>query len=1081
MVRQAACGVVAGVCIATAAAVAADRVGFNRDVRPIMSDTCFRCHGPDRNARKADLRLDVRAEAIKPARSGRTPIVPGDPDRSEIVARVFADGANVMPPPYAHKALTPAQKDVIRRWVAEGAVYEGHWAYQPVTRPAPPEVVDAARIRNPIDRFIQDGLHRAGLTAAPEADKRTLLRRATLDLTGLVPTRDEMRAFLADQSPDAYEKAVDRLLASPRYAEQRAMRWLDAVRYADTAGFHGDNPIPAWPYRDYVLRAFLGNRPFDEFTREQIAGDLLPNATIEQRVASAYNRLNRTSAEGGLQPKEYLAKYGADRVRTVSAVWLGSTLGCAECHDHKFDPFLAKDFYAMKAFFADVQETGLVPDRGARAWGAQLALPSDAQRIELAQLDAKLAAAKARLDEAAAKTAADEDARANDLRTRWQAGELAWTWQHPIAARATNGATLTIYEKEPIESNFYLDGSLKTEVRPGDGLVVASGANPDRETYVVTLKPGAGVWRQLGLEVVQDESLPGARYARGADRFLLSEAEAELVENGGAPRRLRFVMATVNDAPPSVPSSTTDPGMPPLAAVDGSLQTAWGIRFGEARNPFLALRFEEGVTTTAGSTIVVTLRHESPLRRAVIGRFRLALAADAFAWPPVGTAGTRSRSVDPSGRTTWASGLPEDVMRALRRPVEDRDAAERTALHDYLVLSSPELAPLYRDVQIAEAERGLLDAAIPHVVTTVSIDPAATHILPRANWMDDSAPIVEPAIPAFLGALDTKGVRASRLDLANWLVSRGNPLTARAFVNRLWREFFGAGLSKVLDDLGSQGEWPANPELVDWLAAEFMHPEFAAGSTHDWDVRHVVRLIVTSQTYRQSSRPDATRGDTDPENRLFAHQNRFRVDAENVRDIALEVAGLLSTTFGGPSANPVQPEGYLAALNFPKREYSASRGEDLYRRGMYTTWQRTYLHPSLLNFDAPTREECTVNRSTSNTPLQALDLLNDPIFVEAARVFAQHATEDAGPRVDSQIEWIFDRALNRRPTRDERTILRGLYERNLKRFGADPAGARAFIAEGEAPVAPNANAARLAALATVARAVLNLHELITRN
>jgi hypothetical protein len=1082
--RQMLCIVACSVCAATvAAATEPDRVSFNRDLRPIMSDTCFRCHGPDRNARQADMRLDIREEATRPGRSGRIPIVPGDPDQSEIIRRIFSSGANVMPPRSAHKDLTQAQKDIIRRWVAEGAVYEGHWAFQPVKRPPVPAIADASRIKNPIDQFIQDRLRREGLDSSSRADKRTLLRRVTLDLTGLLPAPEEMRAFLADTSPDAYEKAVDRLLASPRYAEQRAMHWLDAVRYADTAGFHGDNPIPAWPYRDYVLQAFLKNRPFDEFTREQIAGDLLPKPTVEQRVASAYNRLNRTSAEGGLQPKEYLAKYGADRVRTVSAVWLGSTLGCAECHDHKFDPFLTKDFYAMKAFFADIQETGLVPDRGARAWGAKLALPTESQRLELTALETKLATAKARLEEAALvlMRAADEEAREIDLKTRWQAGELAWTWQHPIAARAINGATLTIYDKELIESNFYLDGSLRTDIRQGDGLVVASGANPDRETYVVTVKPGAGRWHQLGIEVVQDESLPGARYARGADRFLLSEAEAELLEAGQPPRRLQFTMATVNDNPPSVPSSTTDPAMPPLAAIDGNPKTASGIRFGEARNPFLALRFAEPLNTTLDSTIVVTLRHESELRRAVIGRFRLALAADPFAWPPTADAGRRARSRDPSGRTTWGSGLSEDVMRALRRPAEDRDEPERAALRDYLIFSHPEMSELYREVQRLETERGLLEASIPQVVTTVSTDPPATRILPRGNWMDDSAPIVEPAIPRFLGALDTKGERATRLDLANWLVSRENPLTARTFVNRMWREFFGAGLSRVLDDLGSQGEWPTYLELLDWLAAEFMQPEFDAASAHTWDVKHIIRLIVTSETYRQSSGAAAGVEDKDPENRLLARQNRFRADAENVRDVALQLSGLLSDKFGGPSVNPLEPAGYLAALNFPKREYSASHGEDLYRRGLYTTWQRTFLHPSLLNFDAPTREECTVSRSTSNTPLQALDLLNDPVYVEAARVFAQNALANGGKAFKSQLEWIFDRALNRPPTGEERSLLRGLYERNRKRFAADAAGARAFLDEGEAPQPPKADAVRLAALATVTRAVLNLHELITRN
>ena len=1079
---------VVAACIAAAGVMAAqsDRPTFNRDIRPIMSDTCFRCHGPDRVARKADMRLDIRDEAIKPTRSGRIPIVPGDPDKSEIIARMFAEGASVMPPKSAHKDLTQAQKDTIRRWVAEGAVYEGHWAYQPVKRPTVPAVADASRIKNPIDQFIQNRLSREGLTPANEVDKRTLLRRVTLDLTGVLPTPEETRAFLADTASDAYERVVDRLLSSPRYAEQRTMRWLDAVRYGDTAGFHGDNPIPAWPYRDYVLQAFLKNRPFDDMTREQIAGDLLPEATIEQRIASAYNRLNRTSAEGGLQPKEYLAKYGADRVRTVSAVWMGSTLGCAECHDHRFDPFLSKDFYAMKAFFADIQETGLVPDRGARAWGAKLALPTEAQKSQLAGIDTRLSAARARLEEAVVSRAADEESREIDLNVRWRAGRLAWTWQRPTSARALHGATLTIYDKEPIESNFYLDGSLKTETKPGDGLVVASGANPDRDTYVVTLKPGAGAWRQLGVEVVQDESLPGARYARGADRFLLSEVEAELVERGQPARRLSFTMATVNDAPPAV-SAINDPSMPPLGAIDGKIDTAWGVRFGEARNPFLALRFAEALDTTADATIVVTLRHDSELRRAVIGRFRLALAADAFAWPPTGTSGTRARSRDLSGRTTWASGLPEEVMRALRRPAEDRDEVERTALREYLIFSNPELAGLFRDVQLLETERGSLEASIPAVVTTVATEPALTRILPRGNWMDDSAPIVEPAIPRFLGALDTRGERATRLDLANWLVSRDNPLTARTFVNRTWREFFGTGLSKVIDDLGSQGEWPTHPELLDWLASEFMHPEFEPQSAHDWDVKHIIRLIVVSHAYRQSALANTKGDDKDPENRLLAHQNRFRIDAENVRDVVLQASGLLSDKFGGPSVRPIEPPGYLAALNFPKREYSASHGEDLYRRGLYTTWQRTYLHPSLLNFDAPTREECTVSRSTSNTPLQALDLLNDPIYVEAARVFAQNAGASGGTRAasplsfDAQLAWVFDRALNRSPTAEERSILRRLYERNLKRFTADPASARAFLSEGEMPLPPNVNVVRLAAMATITRAVLNLHELITRN
>src|SRR6266568_2516562 len=424
-------------------AVGNGQVRFNRDIRPIMAETCFRCHGPDKSSRMAGMRLDIRDEAVKPTKSGVTPIVPGDPEKSAIIERIFATTpAKQMPPVYAHKELTAAQKETIRRWVAEGAVYEGHWSYEPVKRPPVPQV---ANVRSPIDAFIQERLAREGLQPSPEADRRTLLRRVTLDLTGLPPTPEELSAFLQDATPGAFEKVVDRLLASPRYAEMQTMRWLDAVRYADSAGFHGDNLWPAWPYRDYVLRAFQNNKPFDEFTREQLAGDLMPNATIDQKVASAYNRLGRTSAEGGLQPAEYLAKYGADRVRTVSTVWLGATMGCSECHDHKFDPFKSKDFYSMKAFFADIKETGLVPDRGAPAWGSQLPLPTEVQRTRQRQLQRRVTAANLNLDEKAESLKERQSQWENEILKSFQAGQLDWRYQRPVSASAANGSKLTVY------------------------------------------------------------------------------------------------------------------------------------------------------------------------------------------------------------------------------------------------------------------------------------------------------------------------------------------------------------------------------------------------------------------------------------------------------------------------------------------------------------------------------------------------------------------------------------------------------------------------------------------------------------
>jgi hypothetical protein len=1016
-----------------AAGAAHCEVRFNRDIRPIMAETCFRCHGPDKSSRMAGMRLDLPDEALRPTRSGAVPIVPGDPEKSAIVQRIFAAGARVMPPASAHKVLTESQKNTIRLWVAEGAKYEGHWAYQPVHRPSPP-----AGAPHPVDAFILDRLARESLKPSPEADRRTLIRRVSLDLTGIPPTPEETAAFLNDKSADAYEKLVDRLIASPRYAEQQAMRWLDAVRYADTSGFHGDNPLPAWPYRDYVLKSFRENKPFDAFTREQLAGDLIPGATVEQKVASAYNRLNRTSAEGGLQPKEYLAKYAADRVRTTVTVWLGSTLGCAECHDHKFDPFLARDFYAMKAFFADIKETGLVPDKGKDAWGTQVAIPTPDQSRRREELRLAAEAAREALKAKMTELEPRREEWEKRLLAQHAAGELAWKFQRPVSASAQNGAVLKIYNDEPVTST--KDGQApKTE--PGNGLVVASGPNPDRETYTVTIKPGAGAWTALAVELVQDESLPGIRLGRGADRVVISELEAEV-----RGRRVPFSAAMSNLNSPA-------PEHPAAALFDGDPKTGWGqVAYGDVSKPMLSLRFAEPLRTDADTVVTVRLKQDSEIRRATVGRFRLALASNDYAWP----------SPDPGKE------IPDAVLRALRVEPLKRNTAQRLLVAGHFQWASADARPLALRLARAEQDLALLDLAIPRVVVTEATTPAETRVLPRGNWMDSSGEVVEPAIPAFLGKLETGSQRATRLDLADWLVSPDNPLTARVFVNRTWRHFFGAGLSRTLDDFGSQGEWPTHPELLDWLAAEF---------ANGWNVNRLVRTIVTSQTYRQSSLPRPELAERDPDNRLLARQSRYRVDAEVVRDIALSVSGLLVERFGGPSAKPYQPDGYLATLNFPKREYAASLGDDLYRRGVYTFWQRSFLHPSLLTFDAPTREECTIHRTTSNTPLQALVLLNDPIYVETARVFAARVLRQKGDR----IAWAVERALDRPPTKDEKAILDDLYRKSLAEFRRAPADAAALIRTGEAPVAADLPAAEVAAMTTVTRAILNLHETITRN
>ncbi|MFN7829540.1 MAG: DUF1553 domain-containing protein [Acidobacteriota bacterium] len=1046
-------------------------ISFNRDIRPIFSDTCFRCHGPDKSGRQAGLRLDVRDEAMRKTRSGIIPIVPGKPEESEVVRRIFSDEpAEVMPPEEAHKTLTARQKELIKRWIAEGAVYEGHWAYQPIVRPAVP--TGGSRVNNPIDRFIQSRLASESMTPAPEADRRTLIRRVTLDLTGIPPTPAEIAAFVDDRSPDAYARVVDRLLASPRYAEKQTMHWLDAVRYADTAGFHGDNAFPAWPYRDYVLRAFQSNMPFDRFTREQLAGDLIPGATVDQKIASAYNRLNRMSSEGGLQPVEYLAKYAADRVRTTSIVWLGATMGCAECHDHKFDPYLAKDFYAMKAFFADIKETGLVPSRGKEAWGSRLTLPSAGQQAQHASLTKRYEEQREALRHAVAAMP-DLAARQDRLRDDHQAGRLEWQFQRPLTAVATGGARTTIYNDRRLTVTEYIDGNLVTKEIDGAGLIVVEGPNPENSTYTVRFRPAAGTWTALGLEVAQDESLPANRIARGADRFVVSEIEASIVSP--AQRPLGLMLANSDRA-------GEWPENHPMNAIDGDRATGWGSSWEGGRGAFIALRLARPLKTDGRTVVQVRLRHDSPLRRATIGRFRLALSSARHSWPDV-----QAKMRNP------LRGLPAGLAGVLGKAPAERTAAQSESLLDHLAWSEPTLEKEVVRLARLEAELEMLNAQIPQVVYTESVTPAVTKILPRGNFLDESGEVVTPAIPVAFGRLPVDGPLQSgpsgpsgptdptvptRLDLANWIVSRDNPLTARVFANRMWRQFFGVGLSKTLDDLGSQGEWPTHPELLDWLAAEFMEPSLD-GAAHQWDVRHLIRTIVMSHTYRQAAPPPAD--DRDPDNRLLARQNRIRVDAEIVRDIALSLSGLLVEKLGGPSIKPVQPERYLAALNFPQRDYSADRGQSLYRRGLYVHWQRTFLHPSLSTFDAPSREECTVNRVNSNTPLQALVLLNDPIFVESARVFAARALTEGGLSTRQQIEWAFEQATGRRPLAAEMDILLDLHRKGRQSFVADPLGAQRLTAVGEAPVGRGVPPVRLAAMTTVTRAILNLHETITRN
>jgi hypothetical protein len=773
-------GWVSGAVATAAEAPKPSQVSFQRDVRPILSDKCFLCHGPDEKHREADLRLDLR-EGLLGDGTTKGVVIPGTVEASRLWKRISHDDPDQrMPPEESNKTLSNSERDVLRRWIDQGAEWQEHWSFTPVKRPPVPAVKDAAWPINDIDRFVLARLVREGLAPSPSADASTLVRRVTFDLTGLPPTWAEVEAFVKAVGPRGrpltpnpspqrgegrsanheWEAVVDRLLASPHFGERMAVYWLDLVRYADTVGYHGDQEHPISPYRDWVIQAFNDNMPFDRFTTEQLAGDLLPDATVEQKIASGYNRLLQTSHEGGVQQREYLAKYSSDRVRNFGSVWLGVTMGCCECHDHKFDPISQRDFYRLAAFFADV----------------------------------------------------------DDL-------------------RSFKGGDTTPTKREP-------EMEVTTKLTPNDK------------------------------------------------------------------------------------------------------------------------------------------------RRTMI---------------------------------------------------------------------------------------------------TVSIPPRPIRVLARGDWLDDSGEIVEPGVPGVFRQVESRlqteppeggtpahlAGRATRLDLARWLTASDHPLTARVFVNRLWKLFFGKGITASLEDVGAQGEAPVHPELLDWLAAEFV----ASG----WDVKHVVKLIVTSRAYRQSSLETPALRQRDPDNRLLARQSRPRIEAEFIRDNALAVSGLLVRTIGGRSVRPYQPDGYYEFLNFPKRTYKADTGEQQHRRGLYSHWQRCYLHPMLKAFDAPSREECTAQRSVSNTPQSALVQLNDPTFLEAARAFAARIVEHGGSATDDRLRWAWRQALSREPTSRELTALRRLFDSELAEFRDDRASAEKLLQTGQAAAPGNLDAVELAAWTSVARTIFNLNEFNTRN
>ena len=1025
------------------AAESADIVRFNRDIRPIMSDTCFHCHGFDPKSRKGGLRLDLREDALKAGKSGAIAIVPGKPEQSEIIKRIFStDAEDVMPEKESHKTLTNAQKELFRRWVAQGAAYEPHWAYKPLEAPAIPAL--PAGGKNPIDAFIGAKLAEKKIGPSAEASKERLLRRASLDLTGLPPTPAETAAFLADRSPDAYEKQVDRLLASPHFGERMAVWWLDVARFADTVGYHGDQNQRIFPYRDYVIKAFNDNKPFDAFTREQLAGDLLPNPTEEQLVASGYNRLNMMTREGGAQVKEYLAKYGAERVRSVSNAWLGSTFGCAECHDHKFDPIKSADFYSLQAFFADVKQWGVYADYGYTPEPELRGVGNDHPffpeiRSKNAYLTKKVARLRTELAshyaEVAATVSADQKALAEY--SAWQKDLSTLLLSHPTGLIAPSGtfflktappaAPAKMAAKTPAK-NTDTAAAKKPAVPAPTPVAFSAGAAfkmpkgvAKGDDFAITLAAVDFPVASVRIDIPKG-SLPVGSSANISARF-------GIVDVKGKERPTPVYLADATHREPRYSSTVEQTDINAgwtLKMPDADVHAVWmldtPVRL-KADEKFV-VHFDCNAALTL-KVAVSPLSHDEPLK--VAG--------------PASLATLKESSV----------------------------TADAVAL--YLNSRGSDRATLAKSRAIVADLRRQYDGYAWSMVT-LAAKPLTVRILPRGNFLDESGPVVLPSTPSFLPGLrtSTEQKRLTRLDLADWITSKDNPITARTVMNRLWQIFHGSGLSAGLDDLGSQGELPSHPELLEWLALEFRDK--------GWDVKKMTRLMVTSRTYRQSSslRPDLK--EIDPNNRLLASQNPRRLDAEFVRDNALFVAGLLNVAdVGGPSVKPYQPEGYYEPMQFPNRTYVASKDSDQWRRGLYMHWQRMFLHPMLINFDAPSRDECTALRSYSNTPQQALTLLNDPTFVEAARAMAARLV--ATPAGTDRLAQGFRLAMGRDIKPAERPALAKLIGEQTAYYKTNPAEAAKVLKIGFSP--PSAgDPAELAAWTQACRVLLNSHEAITR-
>lgn len=1009
-----------------------DPVDFQKEIRPILSDNCFNCHGPDEQSRKAGLRLDLREAALKGGKSGAPAIVPGNAEESDLIWRIADDDPNAaMPPAKTGKKLTPKQVELLRAWIDGGASYEGHWAFTPPKRPEVPAVKDSAWVRNPIDAFILARLEREGLHPSPEASKETLLRRLSLDLIGLPPTPEEVDAFLADESPDAYEKQVDRLLASPHYGERWGRIWLDAARYADSDGFEKDKPRSVWMYRDWVVGAFNRDLPYNQFVIEQLAGDLLPNATQDQRVATGFLRNSMINEEGGIDPEQFRMEAMFDRVDAIGKGILGLTVACAQCHTHKYDPITQEDYYRLFAFFNDTDEANIA------VYG----------RDELA-----------RHEEIVAKT--------REIEEGLKAGMPDWrermaSWEEAAKASRLPWETVKVQNAGDNSQRY---------IYHEDGSQTAWGYAPTKWASQFTGKTDRKKITGIQLELLTDPNLPLNGPGRSpTGLFGLSELVVEVADAKAPDKksRVKLIAASADFANDEALLDTmyddrsNKPRLigPVVFAIDGRGETAWGIDAGPGRRnvdrkavfiPEKPIEFPEGAVFSFQVQQMHGGWNSDDNQNNNLGRFRFSVT-DA-----------PSPSADP---------LPKKVREILDIPAEQRTPEQVAEVFSYWRTT----VPAFR-----EGNGRIESLWRTHPVGASQLTMAAreksrtTYLLNRGDFLKPEHPVVPAGLSAFPPL--PAGSKVDRLALAKWMVSPEAPTTARAIVNRAWQGYFGTGLVSTAEDLGVQSEPPSHPGLLDWLAVEFVD--------QGWHFKALHRLIATSSTYRQSANATADLLRIDPDNRLLARASRHRVEGESVRDIALAVSGLLNLKMGGPPVHPPAPAFlFQPPASYGPKVWNEDHDAERYRRALYTFRFRSVPYPVLMNFDTPNGDASCVRRVLSNTPVQALTTLNEPLFLECARAFALKALAEGGDTDADRVAYAFRRATGRKPTQPERDVLVAFLNKQAEKFAKPEAKPWELAANDPAhpPELPGgATPAQAAAWTALSRLILNLDETITR-